>query len=232
MKNIILFLFLIGTMVVSAQSQVAVKVRLYKAEHTHVLGVQLNNEVVEKLGQNIYKNYDLKIGDRLTFYIDDELVESLHVTQNILDRKVLNVLLTETTVLDELEIEYTNLNARLGFGTNKKYTRAERAVKRDKELSDGKTSAAHVKLDGLVNKLTGRAKLNKKVLSMEYEIQAMEHFLEVYSADFLYENYKLPKDKAPYFALHMIDFMNEHTDLNSDGFRMLMEEQLFNFKYD
>src|SRR5690606_19055711 len=122
------------------------KVRLYKAEHTHVLGVQLNNEEVEKLGQNIYKNYDLKIGDRLIFYIDDELVESLHVTQNILDRKVLNVLLTETTVLDELEIEYTNLNAKLGFGANEKYTRAERAVKRDKELSDGKTSAAHVKL--------------------------------------------------------------------------------------
>ena len=232
MKNIILFLFLIGSMVVSAQSQVAVKVRLYKTEHQHVLGVQLNNEEVEKLGQNIYKNYDLKIGDRLIFYIDDELVESLNVTQNILDRKVLNVLLTETTVLDELEIEYTNLNAKLGFGANEKYTRAERAVKRDKELSDGQTIAAHVKLDGLVNKLTGRAKLNKKVLSMEYEIQAMERFLEVYSADFLYENYKLPKDKAPYFALHMIDFMNKTTNLNSDGFRMLMEEQLFNFKYD
>src|SRR5690554_4727067 len=149
MKNILLFLFLIGSMVVSAQSQVTVKVRLYKAEHQHVLGVQLNDEDIEKVGQNIYKNYQLKIGDRLTFYIDEHLVESLHVTQNILDRKVLNVLLTETTVLDEVEIEHTNLNTRLGFAAKENYTKAERAVKRDNELSDGKTLAAHVKLDGL-----------------------------------------------------------------------------------
>ena len=145
---------------------------------------------------------------------------------------MLNVLLTETTVLDELEIEHTNLNTKLGFVNNKKYTKAERAVKRDNELSDAHTIAAHIKLDGLVNKLSGRAKMNKKILSVEREIQTMERFLEVFTPDFLYENYKLPKDKAPYFALHMIDFISETTNLNSDSFRMLMEEQLFNFKYD
>lgn len=215
-----------------AQTPVVVKVRLYKPTENFTISVKQNNNPVVELGQNVFKTMDLKVNDQLSFYINENFIETIEVSQKVIDRKSLNVLLTDSTVLDELEIEYTNLNNKLGLGTANKYTKAERAVMRDNNLYDNTSVLTHVKLDGLINKLSGRAKTNKKALSVEREIQVMERFLSVYSADFLYENYKLPKDKAPYFALHMMDFINNGTQLDSDGFRMLMEEQLLNFKYD
>lgn len=216
-----------------SQTKVVLKARLYKPENAAVISVQLNNGAVMKMGQNVYKEMDLNVNDKLAFFVNDNLVETIDISQKVIDRKSLSVLLTESTVLDEVEIEYTNLNNKFGF-TGKKYTKAERDVKRDNELfSNNKDSAVGgLKLDGLVNKLTGRAKVNRKALSIENEINAMERFLSVYPPEFLNEHYHLPKEKAPYFALHMMQFMNEQTKLDTDSFRMLMEEQLLNFKYD
>ncbi|MBA5791263.1 hypothetical protein H1R17_14145 [Flavobacterium sp. xlx-214] len=233
MRNLVLFICLFCSFIGFSQSPVAVKVRLYKSDAKAVLSVQKNNDRSEKIEQNVFKNFDLKTNDVLSFYINNNLVETLEVSSKVIERKSLSVLITESTVLDEVEIEYTNLNNKLGLdGT--KYTKAERAVKKDKQITyDDKYSATgNIKLDGLVNKLSGRAKTNKKVLSVENEINAMERFLSVYSADYLYKNYKLPKEKAPYFALKMIDYIQKDTKIDSDSFRMLMEEQLLNFKYD
>ncbi len=234
MKKFILMMFLFCSGFLMAQTPVAVKVRLYKPTENFTISVKLNDNPVVELGQNVFKTMELKVNDQLSFYINENLIETIEVSQKVIDRKSLNVLLTDSTVLDELEIEHTNMNNKLGLGASPQYTKTERAVKRDNQITykDNYSATGNVKLDGFVNKLSGRAKTNKKVLSVEREIQVMERFLKVYSPDFLYENYKLPKTKAPYFALHMMDFINSGTQLESDGFRMLMEEQLLNFKYD
>ncbi|UUV21474.1 hypothetical protein [Paenimyroides aestuarii] len=234
MKKLILILFLFVSAVTFAQVPVKVKARLYKPTQKSTISIQLNNEPIVQMGENVYQTFQLKQSDRLTFYINKNLVETIEISQKIIDRQSLNILLTETTVLDEVEIEYTNMNNKLGLGTSKQLTKAERNVKIDRQITynDKSSATGNIKMDGFVNKLTGRAKTNKKALSVEREIQSMERFLKVYSPDFLYENYSLPKNKAPYFALHMMDFMNESTRLDSDGFRMLVEEQLLNFKYD
>src|SRR5690606_38714478 len=112
--------------------------------------------------------------------------------------------------------------------------KAERAVKKDNQITykDNNSSTGNIKLDRIINKLSVKAKKNKKALSIDMEIEAMERFLDAYQTDYLYENYKLPKEKAPYFALQMINFMDNQTNLKSNAFKMLMEEQLLNFKYD
>lgn len=234
MKKIFVLICLFYSAFLMAQTPVTVKARLYKSVDNAVISIKHNNEPVAAIGQNVYKTMQLNANDRLSFYINDVLVETIEVSEKVIERKSLNVLLTDSTVLDELEIEYTNLNNRLGLGNAPEYTKTERAVKRDRQITynDKSSATGNIKLDGFVNKLSGRAKTNKKALSVENEIHVMERFLKVYSADFLYENYKLPKAKAPYFALHMMDFINNGTNLESDGFRMLMEEQLLNFKYD
>ena len=234
MKKFIVLICLFYSTVFMAQTSVAVKARLYKPVEKDVISVQINNQPIEKLGQNVYKTFQLKVNDRLTFFLNDNLVETIDISQKTIDRKSLNILLTESTVLDEIEIEYTNMNNKLGLDSGQKYTKAERAVKKDNQITykDNYSATGNIKLDGLVNKLSGKAKTNKKALSIEREIEAMERFLDVYSADYLYEKYKLPKEKAPYFALQMISFMDNQTNLKSDAFKMLMEEQLLNFKYD
>jgi len=233
MKTLFLLFFGLISFLGFSQTKVNLKARLYKPENTAEISIQRNKEPVLKMGQNIYKEIELNVNDKLAFFVNDNLVETIDISQKVIDRKSLSVLLTESTVLDEVEIEYTNLNNKLGF-TGEKYTKAERAVKTDNQLyyKDEYSAVGGLKLDGLVNKLTGRAKANKKALSIENEINAMERFLNVYPADFLKEHYNLPKEKAPYFALHMMQFMNEQTKLESDSFRMIMEEQLLNFKYD
>lgn len=234
MKKFIVLICLFYSTIFMAQTPVAVKARLYKPVEKDVISIQHNNQPIEKLGQNVYKTFQLKANDRLTFFINDNLVETIEVSQKTIDRKSLNILLTESTVLDEIEIEYTNLNNKLGLDSGQKYTKAERAVKKDNQITykDNYSATGNIKLDGLVNKLSGRSKANKKALSIEREIDAMNRFLDAYPADYLYENYKLPKEKAPYFALQMINFIDDQTNLKSDAFRMLMEEQLLNFKYD
>ncbi len=234
MKNFILLLFLFCSGFLMAQTSVALKARLYKPTDGSKISIQHNNSPIVELGQNVFKTIPLNVNDRLTFYVNGSIVETIEISQKVIDRKSLNVLLTDSTVLDEVEIEYTNMNSKLGLGTSPELTQAERAVKRDNQITynDKSSATGNIKLDGFVNKLTGKAKTNKKALSVEREIQVMERFLKVYSADFLYENYKLPKVKAPYFALHMMDFINDGTKIDSDGFRMLVEEQLLNFKYD
>ena len=227
-------MFLLCSGFLMAQTPVALKARVYNPSQGVQIAIKHNNDPVIELGQNVYKTIPLNVNDRLSFYVNGTIVETIEVSQKVIDRKSLNVLLTDSTVLDELEIEYTNMNNKLGLGSSPELTKAERAVKKDNQITynDKSSATGNIKLDGFVNKLSGKAKTNRKALSVEREINVMERFLKVYSADFLYENYKLPKVKAPYFALHMMDFINEGTRLESDGFRMLMEEQLLNFKYD
>lgn len=231
MKTFILFAFILFPVFMWAQNPVVLKVRLHQPDKESQISFQKNEAAAIIIGQNEYRNIDVKLNDKLFFFVNNELIEAIEISQNIIDRKSLNLVITGSEILDELEIEYTDLNAKLGMN-GESYTRTERAVMRDNQLTDPKAVTTNVKIDGLINKITGRAKLNKKALEMEKELQAAIRFLEVYPEDYLFENYKLPKEKAPYFALQMIDFMNEHTDLKSDEFRMLMEEQLLNFKYD
>lgn len=233
MKILFILLFGFASFIGFSQTQITLKARLYKPEAKDIISIQKNNEPIVKMGQNVYEHLDLKENDKLTFFVNDNLIETIDISHKVIERKSLSVLLTESTVLDEVEIEYTNLNNKLGL-KGEQYTRAERAVKTDNQLyyKDDYSPVGGLKLDGLVNKLTGRAKTNRKALSIENEIKAMERFLSTYSPEFLYEHYKLPKDKAPYFALHMMQFMNGGTNIESSSFRMLMEEQLLNFKYD
>lgn len=231
MKTFFLFAFILFSGLLWAQNPVVLKVRLHQSDKESQISFQKNEEAVIKIGQNEYRNIDVKLNDVLSFFVNNELIEHIEISQNIIDRKSLNLVITGSEVLDELEIEYTDLNAMLGM-KGERYTRAERAVMKDNQLTDSDAIEANVKLDGLINKITGRAKLNKKVLEMEKELVSAIRFLEVYPEDYLFENYRLPKDKAPYFALQMVPFINANTKIDSPEFKELMEQQLLHFDYE
>lgn len=231
MKTFFLFVFILFSGLLWAQNPVVLKVRLYQPDKESQISFQKNEEAVIKIGQNEYKSIDVKLNDVLSFFVNNELIEHIEISQNIIDRKSLNLVITGSEVLDELEIEYTDLNTRLGM-SGESYTRAERAVMKDNQLTDPEAITANVKLDGLINKITGRAKLNNKVLEMEKELVSAIRFLEVYPEDYLFENYNLPKDKAPYFALQMVPFIDANTKIDSPEFKELMEQQLLHFDYE
>lgn len=210
------------------QQTIALKIRLLQAEEGAQLHYQINQGDLVFIWQNVHKNIEVQLEDRLTVYVDDQLVETIEISQNIIDRKRLSLVVTASEVLDELEIEYTDLNAVLGFEAVKT-TRTERAVMKDNQLFKPESVKAHVVLDGLFNKLRGRAKENKKAMTLEQEYDRMMRFLTVYSDDYLFDNYNLPRDKAPFFALKMTSFLDENTKLESTAFMELMEQQLLEF---
>lgn len=210
------------------QQTIALKIRLLQAEDDAQLHYQINQGDLVFIWQNVQKNIEAQLDDKLTVYINDQLVETIEISQNIIDRKRLSLVVTASEVLDELEIEYTDLNAVLGFETVKT-TRTERTVMKDNQLFKPEFVKAHVVLDGLFNKLSGRAKENKKAMTLEQEYDRMMRFLTTYSDDYLFDNYNLPRDKAPFFALKMTNFLDENTKLESTAFIELMEQQLLEF---
>lgn len=210
------------------QQTIALKIRLLQAEDDAQLHYQINQGDLVFIWQNVQKNIEAQLDDKLTVYVNDQLVETIEISQNIIDRKRLSLVVTASEVLDELEIEYTDLNAVLGFETVKT-TRTERTVMKDNQLFKPESVKAHVVLDGLFNKLSGRAKENKKAMTLEQEYDRMMRFLTTYSDDYLFDNYNLPRDKAPFFALKMINFLDENTKLESTAFIELMEQQLLEF---
>lgn len=226
--RILFFLFFISGLMFG-QNPVVLKIRLLQAEEGVQVHYQINQEDLVFIWQNVQKEIEVHLEDKLTIYVDNELVETIEISQNIIDRKRLNLIVTANEVLDELEIEYRNLNTDLGFEVNKT-TRTERAVIKDNKLFDSESVSANVILDGLINKISGQAKLNNKALALEQEYQKCMRFLEVYSGDYLYENYKLPQNLAPFFALKMVEFINEDTKIDSPDFKELMEQQILYFK--
>src|SRR5690554_247299 len=162
MKTFFLFAFILFSGLLWAQNPVVLKVRLHQSDKESQISFQKNEEAVIKIGQNEYRNIDVKLNDVLSFFVNNELIEHIEISQNIIDRKSLNLVITGSEVLDELEIEYTDLNAMLGM-KGERYTRAERAV---------------------------------------------------------------------YFALQMVPFINANTKIDSPEFKELMEQQLLHFDYE
>src|SRR5690606_14354436 len=128
MKKFIVLICLFYSTVFMAQTPVAVKARLYKPVEKDVISIQHNNQPIEKLGQNVYKTFQLKANYILTLFSNDNLVETIAVSHKPIDMKSLKILLTESTVLKQIETEYTNLNSKLGLDSGQNETKAERCV--------------------------------------------------------------------------------------------------------
>lgn len=116
--RILFFLFFISGLMFG-QNPVVLKIRLLQAEEGVQVHYQINQEDLVFIWQNVQKEIEVHLEDKLTIYVDNELVETIEISQNIIDRKRLNLIVTANEVLDELEIEYRNLNTDLGFEVNK-----------------------------------------------------------------------------------------------------------------
>lgn len=230
MKTILLFLFSMKSVFCFSQTDISIKVTILNYERTDLIHVQKNKEPKVLIKHNISFQMNVEEKDVVLFFINNENAETIAISKNIIENKSFGVVLSNSTVLDELKIDRTNLNNKLGFGNVQRYTRAERAVKRDNQLSykDPYSDIRGLKLDGLVNKISGRAKINRKALVLDTELTKMERFLSVYTPDYLFDTYKLPKDKAVYFALYMTKFIDKYTNLESLYFKEKVKEELLN----
>src|SRR5690554_4113789 len=147
MKTFILFAFILFPVFMWAQNPVVLKVRLHQPDKESQISFQKNEAAAIIIGQNEYRNIDVKLNDKLSFFVNNELIEAIEISQNIIDRKSLNLVITGSEILDELEIEYTDINAMLGM-IGERYTREERAVMKVNQLTAYDAFDDNIKHDG------------------------------------------------------------------------------------
>jgi len=226
MKVFILFLFFSCSISSYTQTKISVKLHLIHRDGSEQIHIKKNFEDFLEIFADVATTISVKEEDVLFFYINDELVEHIEISKNIIDRKQLYLTLSYGTILEEIKIDKTSLTKSLGLGSGISYTKQERAVRFDNQLFNNEGLLV---IDGLINKISGRAKINNKALAMDVEFKAMQRFLSVYTPDFLYENYKLPKEQAPYFALNMVRFINTYTNLQSLDFKEIVKQEILKF---
>ena len=205
---------------------------LYNKDGNEILHIQRNNETKLFIKQNTYTALIVSLNDKVTFYVNNEKIEEIEISKNILERRSLSIVLNNSKILDEIVIDKNNLTTSFGLGSGISYTKQERAVRFDNQVlyRDPLTGKYHFMIDGLINKLSGRAKINKKALGLDIEITKIQRFLNVYSDEYLYLNYDLPKDQALYFAIAMVPYIEKYTDLLSLDFQSLIDQQMKVFK--
>ena len=232
MKATLLFLFFICSHKTFSQTEISVKIHLLYREGNEKNHLQKNTEGLIEIFPDVVKNITVNETDVVFFYINNEMMEHIEISKNILNRKELFLTLSYGTLLEELKIDNTSLTKSLGLGSGIIYTKEERAARFDNQMvyNDPKyTGKSVVTLDGFVNKLSGRAKINKKALEMDVELTKMQRFLSVYTPDFLYEHYQLPKDQAVYFAMRMVAFIEVYTNLVALDFKEKVKEEIIKF---
>lgn len=168
---------------------------MFQAEDGDQIHYQINRGDLVFIWQNVHKSLEVQLKDKLTVYVNDKLIEIVEISQNIIDRKRLSLVVTASEVLNELDIEFTDLNAVLGFEVLKT-TRIEWALMKDNQFSVPESIKTHIVLDGLFNSLSIRSKENKKAMNLEQRYHKMMRFMRVYSVDSLFDSYKLPRNKA------------------------------------
>lgn len=233
MKPILLFLFLICSELSFSQTEISIKVHLLYQEGNEKIHIKKNTGDLIEIFPDVIRNLTVEEKDVVFFYINNEMMEHIEISKNILNRKELFLTLSYGTILEELKIDNTSLTKSLGLGSGISYTKQERAVRFDNQVvySDPKyTGKSVAMLDGFVNKLSGRAKINKKALEMDVELTKIERFLSVYTPDFLLESYQLPKEQAVYFAMKMVTFINTYTNLESLDFKEKVKAEVLKFK--
>jgi len=144
---------------------------------------------------------EMKQMDTLVFYQKDIFFDELIVPIHVIENKALRYFLKkEGTHLDELVIDKGPL---FNFG-GKKLSKVEK-LEVQNATKIVRNNSIGITTDAFFNRIFGRTKNIKKVISLEKKASDFTEFKFIYSDDILINEFKVPKDNVNMFVFYVID---------------------------
>ena len=159
-----------------------------------------SNETVETDWRGLFK-MQMKTNDTLVFYHNDIVFDEYVVPVAVIESKSLRYFLKKTgTQLEELVIDKGPL---FDFG-NKKLSESEKAELPNK-IGLVQNNSVGISTDGVFNRISGRNKIIKKMISMEEVEKRFVDFKNIYSDNVLIDEFDVPKDYINVFVYFLVE---------------------------
>ena len=173
-----------------------------------------------------------KLNDVLSFSHIEFIEQNITISDPILKRNRLDIFLSSNmTVLKELYIDKRDtLNASLGFG-KMDMTPAEKSLYASNQFSPGE-GVTGVKMDGLLNRLSGRNKMLKNWLKLETNETNVKKFKQVFPEEYLQDELKIKPEDFNLFIYTIVeqDGFDIHMVQKSITYIQFLEEHARNFR--
>lgn len=131
-----------------------------------------------------------------------------------------------TTVLDELIIERKITAESLGLAPRKKYTRAEKNLHTASSVSSA--NGISFSIDGIVNALSGRTAMLRKVLEYERDEMLTKQLVAMFEEDYFTNELKIPKVYISGFGYYLIQdeaILSAMKSTKKDELKFLMTQK-------
>jgi len=206
MKAFLFFIFFTTICFAQDRKMLSGKVStLHESKETIRVTNETTKEVVYTNGRGSYQ-IKVKLNDVLAFYNDEFIEQRITISEPILNRNKLDVFLSSNnTVLKELLIDKRDtLNAALGF-SKLDMTPAEKALYGSKQIAASGDGITGVKIDGLINRITGRRKMLDTWLHMETNETNVNKFKQVFPNAYIVEHFKIKPADVNLFIYTIVE---------------------------
>lgn len=205
----IVLLFFLMTLPVVAQEKAVLKGRV-KLQHT-----TFSETTIYNVTQNAYWTTDqsgrfsvrVALGDVLIFTHPEAFEQTVEISKPVLDRNFLDIrLISNHTLMKEMTIVTADsLNTAL-FGTRSRHpSQAERADRVNKDIVTlPEYGGIAVNIDGIVNKLSGQAKMVKNWVRYEQDEKNYRQFTAIYPVSYFVAHFGLKEDLVPFYIYDII----------------------------
>jgi len=186
-----------------------------------------SNETIDTDSRGIFQ-MKMSVNDTLVFFQNEIIFDEFIVPETVLSTKSLRYFLKKDgTTLNELVIDRGPV---FNFGTKPK-TKVEK-LEHQNSIKKVENNSIGITLDGVVNRITGRNKLIKKIISYEEEQNDFDAFKAVYSDDMLIKQFIIPKEQINIFRYFFIadpEFDRSHISLE-ESYQFFLNSVVLKFK--
>lgn len=186
-----------------------------------------SKETIETDSRGIFK-MKMSEHDTLVFFQGNLIFDQYIVPDVVIASKSLRYILTkEGTQLDELIIDRgPNLN----FGGTPK--NREEKLEHQNSIKGIANNSMGITLDGVFNRISGRSKDIKRIVSLEKAERNFNNFKTVYSEELLTNQFNIPKDYVNPFIYFLVDEEDYNKDLVSlsEEYKLYLVSKVLKFK--
>lgn len=228
MKKIVLLFFLFFFFLSNGQEMIQGKLLL--EDYTTIkLSVhnKTTNETVETDLRGIFQ-MKMQENDTLLFFQNETIFDEFIVPESVIKSKSLRYILKKNgSTLDELVIDRGPL---FNFGTKPK--NKEEKLEHQNSIKKVENNSIGITMDGVFNRIFGRSRNIKKVISLEKSQRNFNNFKEVYSDKILIEEFDVPKEYVNLFVYYLVNEDDFNKDLISisDEYKLYVISKVLKFK--
>jgi len=223
MKKLIILIFILFSGISFSQEMIQGKLLLEDFSTIKISVFNKNSkEIIETDSRGIFK-MKMNESDTLVFYQDDLIFDALIIPKHVIETKSLRYFLKkEGSILEELIIDKTPL---FNLG-GKKLTRAEK-LEHQNSIKLVQNNSLGVTTDGIVNRISGRNNIIKKIKKFETNERDFKEFMFIYTDKKLLNEFKIPKEYINLFVYYIIDdpeFDHAKVSLNEEYHFFLIQK--------